>query len=86
MRLLRLTQEQECSHVIEVMLIENVKSIPSQLELESLGDLNRFLQADIEVTVAGLPKVVHSWSTAVVEIETYLPARTRSRLKPANLG
>jgi hypothetical protein len=28
------------------------------------------LQADIEVTVARLPEIVHSWSAASVEIET----------------
>ena len=52
-----------------MVLIENVKSVPAQLEFEALSDLNRFLQADIEVTVGGLPKILHSWSAACIEIE-----------------
>ncbi len=47
--------------------IENVKCVSAQLEGETLGDVNRFLQSDVEVAITGLPEVLNAWSLARVE-------------------
>src|SRR5437660_4495371 len=52
-----------------MVLIENVKCISPQLEFEALGDLNRFLQADIEVAIARLPEILHTWPRPRVKVE-----------------
>ena len=66
----RSTRKQESPYVVEVVLIENVKRISAQLEFETLCNLNRFFQADVDIAIARLPEVLNAWSFARVEIET----------------
>ena len=52
-----------------MVLIENVKRISAQLERKPLGNANRLRETDIEITVAGLPEILHPWPLAGIEVE-----------------
>src|SRR6266576_281119 len=57
------------SDVIEVVFIENVKCISAQLERKPLVDVNRLLQADVEISIARLPEILNPWPLACIEVK-----------------
>ena len=52
-----------------MVLIENVECVSAQLESKPLGNVGRLRETDIEITVAGLPEILYSWSVAGIEVE-----------------
>ena len=65
----RAARKQEGPYVVEVVLIEDVERISAQLEFKALGEVNRFLEADVEVAIARLPEILNAWSRARVEVK-----------------
>ena len=66
-----------------MVLIENVERISAQLELEALGDVNRLLEADVEVAIARLAEILNSWTLARVKVKAagrFKRAHTQHRL------
>ena len=57
------------AHGIEVVLIKDVKRISPELERKALGDVERFLQAHVKITVARLTETVDARSIPGIEIE-----------------
>jgi len=47
-----------------VVLIENVERVSAELERYSLGNVNRFLKANVEIAIAWLTEVLNTWSLA----------------------